>query len=153
MQSVTTKNDMHHRYHEMLWDYWNRLRGKRDYPSESEIDPDAIAEIWSSCFLINNDDVTKRVGYRYSYLGDALIEAYGDDVKNPDVALRLISTGSIPLVKKFDEVIKTQKPTIDESEFVNLRHVKIKYRACMLPLGTKEAGVTHILGCMRWKVY
>lgn len=146
------QSELHHRSHERLQEYWNSLRGELAFPPESIIDPDEIADIWPSCFLISIDDVTRRLGYRYSYLGEDLVEAYGDDVKNPDVALRLISTASIPIVKKFDEVVARQKPVIDESEFVNLKHLKIRYRTCMLPLG--QAGhVTHILGCMRWKLY
>jgi len=146
------QSELHHRFHEKLKDYWGKLASGRPYPSESEIDPDSLSEIWPSCFLISIDDVTRRLGYRYSYLGEDLIEAYGDDVKNPDVALRLISTASIPIVKKFDEVVSRQKPVVDESEFINLKGLRIRYRTCMLPLG-QSGHVTHIIGCMRWKLY
>jgi hypothetical protein len=145
-------SELHHRSHEILTQYWQQLKGARPFPAESEIDPEALQEIWRSCFLISIDDVTRRIGYRYSYLGEDLIEAYGDDVKNPDVALRLISTNSLPIVQKFDEVVHSHQPAIDESQFVNLKHLNIRYRTCILPLG--ESGkVTHLLGCMRWKLY
>lgn len=146
------QSELHHRSHERLQQYWDKLRGDHPFPSESQVDPDEIADIWPSCFLISIDDVTRRLGYRYSYLGDELVEAYGDDVKNPDVALRLISTASIPIVKKFDEVVARQKPVVDESEFINLKNLRIRYRTCMLPLG-QSGHVTHILGCMRWRLY
>jgi hypothetical protein len=145
-------SELHHRFHEKLISYWQLIAAGRDYPAESEVDPEQLAEIWPSCFLISIDDVTRRLGYRYSYLGDDLVEAYGDDVKNPDVALRLISTASLPIVKKFDEVVSSQKPVVDESEFINLKGLKIRYRTCMLPLG-QSGQVTHIVGCMRWKLY
>lgn len=144
--------ELHHRSHERLQQYWEELRGNRPFPAESELDPDDILDIWDSCFLISIDDVTRRLGYRYSYLGSALIEAYGDDIKNPDVALRLISTASLPIVKRFDEVVARQHPVIDESEFINLKHLKVRYRTCLVPLG-QSGHVTHILGCMRWKLY
>ena len=145
-------SEMHHRSHEILQDYWDKIRGDKLMPTEGEIDPDELGDIWPSCFLICIDDVTRRVGYRYSYMGDKLIEAYGDDISNPEVAERLISTGSLPIIKKFDEVILEQKPIIDESEFVNLKGLNIRYRTCILPLG--QAGkITHLLGCMRWKLY
>lgn len=145
--------ELHHRSHERLMSYWDALRKNRAFPSEAEIEPDDIADIWPSCFLISIDDVTRRVGYRYSYLGTDLIEAYGDDVKNPDVALRLISTSSLPMVKKFDDVLAGKKAVFDESDFVNLMGLHIKYRTCMLPLGVNDQNVSHILGCMRWKLY
>jgi hypothetical protein len=141
------------RYHERLQDYWEQLRGSRAFPSENEINPDDLLDIWPSCFLISIDDVTRRLGYRYSYLGESLIEAYGDDISNPDVALKLVSSVDAPMVSKFDEVRKTRQPVIDESQFVNLKLLNIRYRTCLLPLGIGEREITHIIGCMRWKAY
>lgn len=145
-------HDKEHRSHQKLQQYWDSLREKRPFPSESQIDADAINDIWPSCFLVSIDDVTDRLGYRYSYLGNDLIEAFGDDGGNPDIALQLLSTADTPMVKMFNEVRRQQKPAIDESEFVNLKNLKIKYRTSLLPLGHKDGEVSHILGCMRWKV-
>ena len=146
-------SDLHHRFHERLRLYWDALRGMHLFPKEGEIDPDELEEIWPSCFLISLDAVTKRMGYRYSYLGSDLIEAYGEDANNPDVIMRLVTSSSMPMVQKFDEVVRTKAPVIDESEFVNLKHLHVRYRTCMLPLGTPDGTVTHILGLMRWKSY
>jgi len=142
-----------HRSHERLQHYWETLKGDRSFPKESEIDPDDLQDIWPSCFLISIDDVTRRLGYRYSYLGEELVEAYGDDIRNPDISMKLLSTASSPMVKKFDEVISHKKPVIDESEFINLKHLNIRYRTCLLPLGSHTGEVSHIIGCMRWRIY
>ena len=142
-----------YRYHQRLQKYWEELKGDRPFPMESEINPDDLEDIWPSCFLISIDDVTRRVGYRYSYLGEELVEAYGDDSNSPDVCMKLLSTASAPMVKKFDEVVNNQMPVIDESEFVNLKHLNIRYRTCMLPLRPRPGEVSHIIGCMRWKIY
>ncbi len=141
------------RFHDRLHEYWDSLRGSRLFPSENQIDPDAIPDIWESCFLVSIDDVTRRMGYRYSYLGAELIEACGDDTKSPDVAMCLLATGSMPIVQKFDEVIRIKGPVIDESEFVNLKHLTIRYRTCLLPLGYNDAEVSHIIGCIRWRLF
>lgn len=143
----------HHRFHERLREYWDKLRGDRPFPKESEIDPDELEEIWPSCFLISIDDVTRRLGYHYSYLGEDLVEAYGDDIRNPDIAMKLVSAAEAPMIKKFDEVLREKKPVIDESEFINLKHLNIKYRSCLLPLGSHKGEVSHIIGCMRWRIY
>jgi hypothetical protein len=133
--------------------YWQSLRNKRPFPTENDIDPDAISDIWPSCFLVSIDDVTHRLGYRYSYLGDDLIEAYGDDISNPEVAEKLLSTSNHSLSSQFDRVIKEKQVVIDESQFVNLRGVPIRYRTCTLPLGYDGEHVSHIIGCMSWRVY
>jgi hypothetical protein len=147
------QSDLHHRSHEKLKNYWYELKKSRLYPQENELDPEYLTDIWDSCFLISNDDVTKRVGYRYSYLGRELVAAFGDDVTNQDAALKLLSTARVPNARKFDEVIDQRKPVFDEAEFTNLMGVHIRYRACLLPLGYNDKEVSHILGCMRWRAY
>ena len=145
-------NELHHRSHEKLNGYWKAISNGRPFPPENEINPDELADIWDSCFLVAVDVVAKRSGYRYSFLGERLIEAYGDDVRNPEVATQLISTANPSTAKKIDEVIQSQKPVVDEAEFVNSKGISIRYRSCLLPLG--QAGkVTHVIGCMRWKLY
>ena len=141
------------RFHERLQDYWDKLRAGRPFPAEREVNPDDLAEVWPSCFLISIDDVTRRLGYRYSYLGDALVAAYGDDLHSPDVSALLTAVGNTPMAKRFDEVVKERKPVMDENQFTNSNKLNIRYRSCMLPLGDKDGEVTHILGCMRWKAY
>ena len=141
-----------HRSHQRLQHYWESLRGVRPFPSEDQIDSDAIADIWPSCFLVSIDAVTHRSGYRYSYLGQALIEAFGDDSGNPDIALQLLSTRDAPMVEKFDQVRNSRAPAIDEAEFINGKNLTVKYRASLLPLGAQDTDVSHIIGCMRWKI-
>jgi len=144
---------LRHRFHERLQEYWNDLRGSRPFPEETEIDPDDLAEMWPSCFLISLDDVTRRHGYRYSYLGSDLIEAYGESANNPDTVLRLVSSSGGKMTEKLDEVVKEEKPVIDEAEFINSKRLHIRYRTCLLPLGPRPGEVSHIIGCMRWKAY
>lgn len=143
----------HNRADEILQNYWRTLRGTRAFPSENTFDPDAITDIWPSCFLVSIDDVTRRLGYRYSYLGDHLIEAYGDDLRNHDVVKKLLSTHDTSTARRFDEVTQGRKPVFDEGMFINLRQHPIKYRACLLPLGETDDAVSHIIGCMSWRIY
>jgi len=139
----------------LLRAHWESLKGGRDMPREDEIDPDDIASIWDSCFLISIDDVMHRLGYRYSYLGTKLIEAYGDDINNPEIVMNLLSTDNSTnarLVENFNDVLATKTPHFDEAAFVNLKRLNVRYRISLFPLGN-NGDVTHIIGCMRWRVY
>ncbi|NBO18226.1 MAG: PAS domain-containing protein [Proteobacteria bacterium] len=140
------------RYHGRLRQYWDDLRGKNPFPHENQVNPDEIEDIWSSCFLISIDDVTRRIGYRYSYMGQDLLEAYGSD-PGQDSTSHLVSCTDARMVQKFDEVVKSKMPVTDEAEFVNSKNLNIRYRTCILPLDTANGEVTHLLGCMRWKMY
>lgn len=145
--------ELQHRCHAELLDYWNKLRAGRGLPHESDINPEEIADIWDHCFLISLDDVIKRIGYRYSYMGSALVDAFGDEINNPDMALRLLSTSRVPNIKKLEEVIKTKQPVIDEGEFINAHQMEVRYRTCIVPLGYENGQVSHLFGVMRWKAY
>lgn len=136
------------RFHEILLNYWNDLREGRPFPEENEFDPEAIKEIWPNCFLISLDAVTERLGYRYSYLGTNLIEAYGE--AEPTLSPGL-SQKDMPLVHQFDKVRETKNPATETSTFTNKKNLKILYRASLAPLGFKN-DITHLVGCMRWKV-
>jgi hypothetical protein len=142
-----------HRYHSRLKQHWDSIRGDRAFPREQDVNPEAIRDIWDSCFLICIDDVTRRVGYRYSYMGQHLVEAYGNDEDNAEITLTLKPTDNALMVRHFNDALQTRQPVLDEAEFVNRKHIPIRYRSCILPLGTEDGTITHLLGCMRWKMY
>ena len=143
---MDSQND-HNRIHEKLTDYWQELRGDRPFPTESDINPDSLADIWDACFLIQ----VQGHSFHYAYLGTSLIEAYGNDLTNRDVCDRLIEPASPAMVHKCAEVVKTKNKAVDESEFTNTLGMRIKYRSCLLPLGDDAGEINYILGGMRWK--
>jgi hypothetical protein len=136
----------------ILREYWEKLRGTRPFPPESDIDQDALADIWDSCFLIKvvRSGPTPS-GFRYEYLGAKLVDAFGGDVTNQEISARLIDSASPPLVRRFEKVATEGVPDLDEAEFVNKRGMAIKYRSCILPLGKEPGKVDFIIGGMKWK--
>ena len=141
------------RINERLYDYWVSIAKGKLYPSERDVDPEAISDIWDSCFLVKSHGGAADGLFKYTYLGLSLIEAYGDDMTNQDISGKLIAPNSPDMAHKFNEVVKTAKPVIDESEFTNKHRFLIKYRSCMLPLGPTPGGVEYILGGMKWKAF
>jgi len=151
--ATTGTEGKHQRINERLKDYWEELRQGRVYPSEREIDPNVIQDIWDACFLIRvNGDVSKK-GFKYTYLGLSLIEAYGDDLTGLDVCDRLVSPTSEQMSKKIHEVMESTKPVMDDSSFTNRKNMLVKYRSVMLPLGSSPEEVDYIIGGMKWKAY
>lgn len=136
----------------ILQNYWNALRGDRPYPSEQEIDPDALAEIWDSVFLIQVKPQLHASGFRYSYMGKSLIDAYGDNFTGRDVHEALLETSRDPIIEDIVTVIESGKPTVHEAEFENVHRHCIKFRRIVCPLGPTEKTVDFLIGAMRWKV-
>lgn len=143
-------DESHQRLNERLQRYWDEVREDRDIADESQINPDHIAEIWPSCFLINAQE--KR--FRYDYLGPDLIEAYGSDISGQEICEALVYPDSPTLFNAMQHAIKARCPVEDRGEFVNHLGATIRYRCLVLPLSRNfEQAPSFILGGMRWKWY
>jgi hypothetical protein len=156
MTQATTRDDARgteRRINRKLVSYWEGIRGARDLPEEADVDIAALADIWEHCFLLEVADVkgTKGHNCRFSYLGQAIIEAYGDDLTGRNIYDSLLATNNPEFLEKLDKVLASKMPIVEENTFMNLKNLTIHYRQCFLPLG-KEGKVTHVLGGMRWRV-
>ncbi|MBN66077.1 MAG: hypothetical protein CMM94_00710 [Rickettsiales bacterium] len=137
------------RIHERLEEYWDSKKNGRAFPSEVDIDPDEISDIWESCFLVKVEEQDGKP-YQYTYLGQDLISAYGDDQNEKEVCEKLVYPYSVSLEHKFDEVVEQKKPVMEDAEFTNSNSIVVKYRSSMLPLG-ENGEVEYIIGGMKWK--
>lgn len=141
----------HIRLNERLEQYWNELRAARPVPQEADVNPETLGELWKSCFLVS---VRANGSFAYTYLGDALIEAYGDDLTGREITETLLYPHPQSLFNTFKLVSDSRKPVTDESEFTNSKGHTIRYRSCVLPLlGNAGDTVMFLLGGMKWKSY
>ncbi len=143
---------------EQLLNYWLGVRGTRNAPSEYEIDIFSLSNVWDSCFLVKyqGQDAPLEDRFAYLYLGEDLVEAYGDDLSQRDVCEALIYPSNLSLAESFQRVVDQQVPLEKDDEFTNANGLKVKYRSVLLPLLGKDAqqhDVVYILGGMRWKSY
>ena len=145
-----SKENAQHRINEQLEYYWYSLRGERSIPLESDIDMAQLSGIWDYCFLVS----VHADRFAYSYFGKALVEAYGDDITGHEITETLLYPHPHSLIKTFEQVRDSATPHTDDSEFTNVHGRKVKYRSCVMPLGSHGAeGVTFLLGGMKWKAY
>jgi hypothetical protein len=147
---MNTTAEKHGRLTERLMDYWQSIRQGQSLPLESDVDVDALKDIWRHCFLVS----VHQGKFAYSYLGADLIEAYGDDITGHEIAETLLFPHPTSLHEVFKKVAATGVMQNDESEFVNARGAHVKYRSCVLPLAAHgQEGVAFLLGGMNWKAY
>ena len=134
----------------LLLSYWERLRKGRLMPTEAEINPDDLQDLWDCCFLVHVKDLEKP-DYNYTYLGSALQAAYqgelvGDSL--PDIA----TINASKITGNFARVIEKATPWQEDGEFVNLHNDIVKYRQCLLPLG-KNGKVEAVFGGMHFNIF
>lgn len=141
------------RISDFLKSYWDELRGDKPLPSEVDINPDAFGDIWHDCFMVQ---ITPVGEFRYDYLGDNIIDAYGDDMSREHADL-LLSPMALQVAEQLEVVRKTEEIVYNKGEFCNSTHMFIRYRQILLPFTSikvdeRQGDVTHILGGMRWKM-
>lgn len=130
--------------------YWERIRAGREMPSENDIDPEDLADLWDYCFLIQVRDLAKD-DYNYTYLGAAIVEAYRNGLSQDDPG-KVVSLNANTLAPNYTRVIDTRRPVMDEGEFLNPHGDTVKFRQCLLPLGHGNT-VESIFGGMRFKIF
>ncbi len=149
--SVASCREDSKRGHERLVAYWERLRGAQRLPTEAQVEPSAISDLWDSMFLLNTNKETGDY-FRYEYMGHEMIEAYGVDLTGK-VHDEYTEPNVKSILRAATEVAKTGAAAIDESEFMNRRGEYVKYRCSLVPLADENDAehVHFILGLMRWK--
>ena len=127
--------------------YWEKLRDGRAMPARHDVKREDIHDLWDSCFLLHG----KEEGFDFAHLGEAIRKAYHGELKEGD-ANGLVSPHSQKLSEQFREMLRHKKPLLDEGEFVNLNNRVVRYRQCLVPLGSEDK-VEAVFGGMRYKVF
>lgn len=140
------------RINERLLEYWEELKGDRAFPLESEVRPEDIKEIWDNCFLVAIVP-EEEPRFKYSYLGQDIIEAYGAEGDSRAVCEELVYPAPAPLTKKFADIEANATVEKEDNEFTNAKGLTVKYRSVMMPLGLADGSVGFILGGMKWKAF
>lgn len=140
------------RYPVRLFNYWNKQRGYRLFPSEEKINPEEISEIWPHCFLIQTNDLKNRHRADFTYLGSEILHVYHDYLADAD-ANDFVSPKTSHLSQNFQTVLDTKAPIMQSGEFFTSWGNTIRFRQCLLPLGDTDLEVMAIFGCARLKLY
>jgi hypothetical protein len=91
--------------------------------------------------------------YTYEYVGASVKEAVGSDMTGKMFTSQFRGFPGARVVQKIDEVVKARQIIVDEGQFVNEQSKLVKYRSCLLPFGTREGVVTHVVLGLSWRAY
>lgn len=132
--------------------YWSAKCDGRPFPCENDIDPDELAHDWESCFLVQVRDIVNVQDYNYTFLGSKIMEAYRGNLKD-DHNEFMVGPNAHKVSKSFGRVLATRAPVMEEGELVTLSGHLVKYRQCMLPLGTPEGVLEAVFGGLSFKYF
>jgi hypothetical protein len=130
--------------------YWESLCRGRVMPDECDIDPDALGDDWPNCFLLQTRDIEHIEQFNFTYLGENILQAYQQASIDHD-NLFLVGPNAFSLAPRFVHVAQTAAPLVDEGTFFESNGMKILYRQCLLPIGSKTKRVDAIFGAMLFR--
>lgn len=131
--------------------YWQQIKGDRVLPSEADIDPDELQDQWHDCFHIYLRDGGGLGGaeFGYSYIGDHLLPIF---IEGGEEA-HLLPLPPEKLRAAYGEMQMTKLPIVESVEEFRVEGRYVRYRLCLLPIGTAEGEIQSIFGGMRYKYY
>jgi len=124
-----------------LLGYWQGQCAGRPFPAIVDIQPEAIADIWSSCFVL--DPVSNPHFPYFRYLGPSLAQYVGVLLSGQsDWALGLLDKA----MYNCRAAIETQAPVLTEDEVPRLDGTRFLFRSILLPLADGGRRVRYLLG-------
>lgn len=135
--------------------YWDHLRGDRPMPEEDDLDVDdvMIAHLWDHCFVVQLRDVDLGIPeFNYTYLGPAIIGAYGEELAGVEVD-HMVSLNASKLTSAYQEVVKTMRPVIHSGEHDGHAGGMVKFRQVLLPISRGTDKVEVILGYLNYQIH
>lgn len=143
--------EMERRISHRLVNFWQHIKGDRLLPGEKDIRRALIEDMWDNCFYIQlRGEFLQRSDdfYTYFYVGKALESLFDQSEKSP----RLLTLPDDHFYENCKEMALTKLPVVENIESFRLPDGKnIKFRQCLLPVGTPEGKVEAVFGGLRWK--
>lgn len=139
-----------------LMEYWNRLRREALLPQWAQFNAGAMQDIWGQCCVwsVTFADISAAVNqFTFEYVGDSAQQALGKDMTGTMFMSTQQKFPGARIVTRIEETVKRALPINDEGTFVNEHNKVVKYRSCLLPFGTKDGRVTHIVLGLSWKAF
>lgn len=130
-----------------LLNYWQDRRGTRDFPSFSDIDPEAIDHLWPHCFVL--DTVATSSFPYFHYLGPELAKYSGVMLSGQsDWTQTLLDKA----VGQFNEAVQKRLPVLVEDEMTLFDGGELLFRSVLLPLSDDQKTINYLLGAANGKI-
>lgn len=138
-----------------LTSYWEVLAKDDTLPRYEKFNQTSVQDIWPNCMLlVATPPVPGKKDFRYNYIGAKLQDVYAENLLGRQAGLlakNMMMFSS--LNKRIEETHLQKRPVEDSGQFVNDKSKIVKYRAILLPFGTAEEGVTHIVVGLSWREF
>jgi hypothetical protein len=135
-----------------LTQYWQRIRKDAPMPDYKKHNSGAIEDLWPFCFVVSVVPAHKNV-YKYDYVGEKIVEAYGKDPSGTTVDLRAERFPNSVISRNLPIVADLEAPKELDGNILTDAGKILKYRSVLLPFGSEKAGLTHVLVGLSYRTF
>jgi hypothetical protein len=129
--------------------YWEEIRGDRQFPAMTDIDPARLEEVKSNCFVLDVSESVDEPVIRF--VGEVLAE-------NGVVARAGESLASVPkrslfgrISEHYLECVANGAPVGIEAEFDNEKGATVLYRGVVVPFSDDGQTIDFVLGAINFR--
>lgn len=135
--------------------YWNMLRKEKAMPDFAQFNASAISDIWQQCVLFTVQPASELAPPALSFhtIGEKLYSIYDKEMLGRTISASRGHFQGAAIVRRVNEIITTPDIIFDEGQFINEHSKTVKYRSCLLPFGSRDGRVTHMIVGLSWREY
>lgn len=134
---------MQARTSEIIYDYWNKLRGNRLAPKRFEVDPASIADILPETFILERIDANT---YTYRLAGTKLCEQFDCEFRGQNFLNGWCDNDHRALIRKLSSITSTGAVLVLDVEVKTISGRSVHMEYTLLPLVHSGKKIDRILG-------
>ena len=135
---------MHTKTSQILFDYWNLVRGGRIAPQRIEIDPSALSKILSQTMILEVADTNSMV---FRIAGTGICEFLGQEMRGQDFLQLWPFTDQRKLKTALKKTLLAGSPLTLSTTSQTQHNTVLASEIVLLPLHDHEERPTRLLGC------
>lgn len=147
MSSVTEQRLTHR-----LTSYWKLIQKENKMPQIEHFNKAVVEDLWHHCMMFSVD-TRKSVLFKFEFMGDVIVKAYGKDVCGQIVEASNMAFPGVGIYKRLQAMVAKPEPVDDGGFFLDKGGEMVKYRACFLPFGSEGKGLTHVIVGLSFKAF
>ena len=138
---------MRQQTNQILFDYWNEVRGNRPTPRRFDIEPARIAAILPETFILERHDAST---YRFRLAGTRICDRFSVELRNRNF-LDLVQTDDHTVLKELFRVMSERgAAALFEFETKDADRNSGRMEILILPLMDTRGAVTRFVGSMSY---
>lgn len=138
---------MKHKNSQLLFAYWNAVRGSRIAPKRFDIEPGRLGAVLPETFILERTTDDTLV---YRLAGTRLCEGFGLDLRGRDFLENLASSDRLDLKPQLESIMAHGAAGLQHIEIENSAGEKGTVEVLLLPLTHTRDTIDRFLGCIVW---